>query len=122
MPGGDMGGMPGFGDLNGMMGGMMGGMGGMGGMPGMGGMSGMRQSRSVDEIPPETQVVVYGLLSAPQHNGRQGMITSFVRDKGRYVVSLQSGESVSLKPDNFVQMASIEIIGIAKQPQLNGMK
>ena len=46
------------------------------------------------------RVVLGGLQGAPQHNGKEGRVESFVAQKGRYVVTLTSGETLSLKPDN----------------------
>jgi hypothetical protein len=46
------------------------------------------------------KVVLGGLQGAPHHNGKEGRVQSFVAEKGRYVVALTSGETLSLKPDN----------------------
>jgi hypothetical protein len=55
-------------------------------------------------LPRGCKVAVSGLHGAPQHNGKEGRVESFVRERGRYVVSVSSGETLSLKPDNLLTM------------------
>merc|ERR1719502_2297524 len=103
--GGGMGGIPpemlfGRGGMPGMSG--MGGMPGMmGGMPGMGGGRPQRRERErPDVIPGGTAVTVRGLVGAAQHNGKRGKVAQFDDDAGRYVVQLEDGEALRIKPEN----------------------
>lgn len=50
--------------------------------------------------PAGTVVTVTGLKNAAQHNGKRGTVRSFIEEKGRYLVRLDDGEAVRLKPDN----------------------
>jgi hypothetical protein len=45
-------------------------------------------------------VTVTGLKNAAQHNGKRGTVRSFNEEKGRYLVRLDDGEAIRLKPDN----------------------
>ena len=49
------------------------------------------------------RVVVNGLSSKPELNGRGGTAISFDDGKGRYSVRLDSGETLALKPNNLQQ-------------------
>jgi len=127
--GGGKGGMGGMGMPGGMMfdmGGGMPGMGGMmGGMPGMMGKGGGKAAPSRPSIPqhamPEgTYVTIRGLTKADQHNGKVGKISGWDEQKGRYEVSVERDETLSLRPANLTQKCNVEIIGIESQPALNG--
>uniref|UniRef100_A0A7S1ID67 J domain-containing protein n=1 Tax=Eutreptiella gymnastica TaxID=73025 RepID=A0A7S1ID67_9EUGL len=130
---GPFGGMPfGMGGMGGKgmrfsFGGPMGGM-GMGGMPGMGGMGGMggrgrpRGPQRPDVIPAGTKVAIYGLQSAPHHNGKLASILEHDRNSGRYTVETQSGDNLALKPSNFTQVTAAVIRGLKSKPELNGKK
>ena len=50
--------------------------------------------------PAGTVVTVTGLKNAAQHNGKRGTVRTFSEEKGRYVVRLDDGEAIRLKPDN----------------------
>ena len=43
-------------------------------------------------LAPQTSVVVSGLVSASQHNGKSGVVLRYQSKKGRYAVELESGE------------------------------
>ena len=43
-------------------------------------------------LAPQTSVVVSGLVSASQHNGKSGVVLRYQPKKGRYAVELESGE------------------------------
>ena len=43
-------------------------------------------------LAPQTSVVVSGLVSASQHNGKSGVVLKYQSKKGRYAVELESGE------------------------------
>jgi hypothetical protein len=56
------------------------------------------------------QVRVHGLIQAPQHNGRAGVVLSFVQETGRYRVKLnnegqQASKSLGLKPANLTLLS-----------------
>jgi len=51
-------------------------------------------------LPVSTCVVLDGLQSAPQHNGRWGTVLSIDEDAGRYVVQLEPALQLKVKPGN----------------------
>ena len=102
------------------MGGMPG-MAGMGGMPGMStGMRSQPQAPSFDTIPPGTVVSLKGLVNASDRNGDQGVVKQFNPSNGRYVVSLEDNETMSVKAANLLQHVHVKIHDISSQPELNG--
>lgn len=125
--GGMRGGMPG-GMHSGMPNGMFGGFGGpdmFGGMqPDMfGGAHNARQS----SVPPPpyclskgTRVVIHGLTTASEHNGKSGTVVCWDAQRSRYQVQCESGEIVSLRAQNLAQRCRVEIIGIQSKPEMNG--
>jgi len=123
---GGMGGMPGgVPDIMAqMMGGGIGGISGMGGMPGgMNGMGGGRRRRTPERpelLPDGTAVLVRGLTGAMQHNGKQGSVAEWDAAAGRYVIILEDGEALRIKPDNLLQPAAAEVTGMVSKPELNG--
>lgn len=127
----------GFGGFSSSMGdanGMPGGFGGFGGMSG--GFDDMEsifqgfsagqpfQRRSMGRMPPYalpigTAVVIRGLKSSPQHNGKTGQIKGFDGSRNRYQVSIEDA-ILELKPVNLTQQCSIEVVGLEAKPELNG--
>lgn len=106
-----------------------------GGMPGMfggpmggkGGGKGKAKPRQAEPmptwaLPKTTRVIVRGLKSAAEHNGRQGSIVGWSADKARYEVECDDETTLSLRPGNVTQCADVEITGIESQPELNGQK
>merc|ERR1712014_535666 len=68
-----------------------------------------------------TRVVIRGLNSAPEHNGKTGTINGFDAARIRYEVVVEgSREVLSLRPQNLTQQCSIEVIGLLSKPELNG--
>ena len=53
-----------------------------------------------------TPVVVAGLRSAAQHNGKAGHVVGYDADSGRYMVKLADGSNVSIQPANAVAGAA----------------
>jgi hypothetical protein len=47
-----------------------------------------------------TDVLVQGLVTNPEHNGKHGHVLSFNEGRGRYVVALDDGKTLSLKAEN----------------------
>mmetsp|Transcript_36785 Transcript_36785/g.93747 ORF Transcript_36785/g.93747 Transcript_36785/m.93747 type:complete len:374 (+) Transcript_36785:27-1148(+) len=128
MPAGLPPGMAGlFGGMSGMNG--MGGMGGMGGVgfPGMAGMGkGGGKGRAALAPPPQhaapigTLVVLRGLQSAQEHNGKTGKVKGFDEGKGRYSIELDDDTVLSLRPGNLTQQCRVKLVGIDSMPELNG--
>ena len=56
-----------------------------------------------------TRVRARGLVSAPQHNGCSGVVSSFDGSKQRYGVRLACGKVLSLRPACVLQMAEVEL-------------
>ena len=95
-------------------------------MGGMGGMGGMRRARSptspsrLDALAPGSVVVIQGLASQPQHNGSLGKVEAHNEARDRYVVELQDGKSLAIKPANVRQVvADAKVTGTTKD-ELNG--
>jgi len=65
-------------------------------------------------------VMVRSLEKATQHNGRLGKIVKFDDFSSRYTVLLEDGNTLSLRPDNFMQKCHIEVAGLTSKPELNG--
>merc|ERR1719174_354461 len=104
------------------MGGMPPGMfGGKGGMPG--GMNGSsRRPARFDEIPTGTKVVIQGLQSAPQHNGKEGAVQGYDAASQRYTIELPDGE-VALKTTRLtVVVDNCRVTGITSKTELNGSR
>jgi thioredoxin len=60
-------------------------------------------------IKPETSVVIRGLQSdsAKEHNGKSGLVKSYDKQKGRYVIQIDDAISLALKPTNFTQRLEV---------------
>merc|ERR1719198_520291 len=98
----------------------------MGGFPGMGSKGGgkggpaRRPPIPPHALPANTTVTLRGLKKVQEHNGKTGKITGWDAEKGRYEVTLEREETLSLRPSNLTQRCSFEIRGIESQPALNG--
>merc|ERR1719428_2715348 len=98
------------------------GMFGKGGMPGGMNGSSRRQAR-FDEIPTGKKVVIQGLQSAPQHNGKEGAVQNYDPSSQRYTIELQDGDSVALKTARLTVMVdNCRVTGITSKPELNGSR
>merc|ERR1719272_384564 len=112
--------------MQGMGGGMGGGMPGgidiasMFGKAGGGKGAPRRAPIPAHALPEGTYVTIRGLAKAQEHNGKTGKIAGWDEQKGRYEVSLERDETLSLRPGNLSQKCNVEITGIESQPTLNG--
>merc|ERR1712151_1366446 len=102
----------------------MGGMHGMGGMADMHGMGNMGAHSHPTSQPSfamkrGTAVVVHGLASKPEHNGKTARILKFDESRSRYDVDID-GATLSLRPQNLTQQCSVEVVGLESKPELNG--
>jgi len=88
----------------------------------MGGMPKRRRCNAPAYAHPSgTKVVIHGLVSAPQHNGKSGTVTGFDDARGRYQVEVDDNEaSLSLRPQCLTQRCAVEIDGLTNKPELNG--
>merc|ERR1719197_754242 len=104
------------------MGGMPAGMFGKGGMPGGMSHGSSRRAPRFDEIPTGTKVVIQGLQSAPQHNGKEGAVQAYDASSQRYTIELPDGE-VALKTARLTIMVdNCRVTGITSKPELNGSR
>ncbi len=72
-------------------------------------------------IPLGTAVSLRGLISAGNRNGDRGVITQYYPTTQRYLVELgETGETLSVKPENILQHIQVKIHSIKSQPDLNG--
>lgn len=68
-----------------------------------------------------TKVIIRGLQSAPQHNGKEGVIISFEPYTSRYLVRLKADEgTLSVRAENVMQALGVEVVGLESRPELNG--
>ena len=117
------------------------GMAGMPGMSSMGGVGGIdiseifmsmgmpggatssrsrRRPREPCTIPAGHQVVIHGLSSSPEHNGKNGMVRGFEQQRGRYEVQLDDGSTISVRPENLTQLCEVSVHALTSRPELNG--
>jgi len=91
---------------------------GMGGMPHK-----HRGGNSVPSyvLPNGTNIVIRGLTSAPEHNGKSGMILGFDETRGRYQVKMEGNSfALALRPQCIMQRCTVEVDGLENKPELNG--
>lgn len=69
-----------------------------------------------------TQVVIHGLASKPEHNGKTGKVRNWTSAKGRYEVSLNCGGVISLRPQNLTQLCHVTVTQLVEKPELNGKR
>lgn len=64
---------------------------------------------------------VTGMVSKPELNGQKGTVRDYDASKGRYVVSMQNGVALALKPENLIlpKGARAKVVGLVSQPQWN---
>ena len=70
-----------------------------------------------------TIVSLKDLSSKPEYNGDRGVIRKYDAQKKRYLVELEdseSGETLSVKPENLLQHVHVKLHDIQSQPELNG--
>lgn len=67
-----------------------------------------------------TPVVIHGLTSKTDHNGKSGTVREWNAGKGRYEVMLNCGGALFLQPRNVTQLCHIKVTGHEEQPELNG--
>jgi len=80
-----------------------------------------RRNTPVYALPSGTKVVISGLVSAPQHNGKSGTVVGFDDVRDRYQVEVEENEaSLSLRPQCLTQRCAVEIDGLTSKPELNG--
>jgi len=80
-----------------------------------------RREQPAYALPVGTPVVIRGLVSAAQHNGKTGSVVAFDEVRLRYQVQVENSESIiSVRPQNLTQQCSIEVIGLENKPELNG--
>eukprot|EP00667_Euglena_gracilis_P009774 EG_transcript_9937 len=60
-------------------------------------------------LAPHTRVLLVGLKSAAQHNGKTGLVEGVSGD--RYTVTLDDGSSLNVRPPNVVQMPKVRLLG-----------
>merc|ERR1712130_443159 len=70
-----------------------------------------------------TTVVIGGLKSSGEYNGRQARVVSFSPDQERYTVQFQNGATISVKRANLQQLVEgICINGLKSRSDLNGTR
>lgn len=68
-------------------------------------------------VPPPASILAAGarvlardLVSAPQHNGREGTVRGYDAASGRYDVRMADGARLSVKPANLLQSVGVEVV------------
>jgi hypothetical protein len=89
---------------------------------GGGSMHPQPEPERVDVIPPSTRVRVRGLVSASEHNGKDGEVESF--DGARYTVRTDDGSTrLRVRPENCQQLLlDVRLVGLVSAPELNGQR
>lgn len=65
-------------------------------------------------------MIVRGLQSKPQLNGKTGTVDTYVHAKDRYNVKINGEGSMALKPDNLVQQVPFLTLHNVSKTELNG--
>lgn len=79
------------------------------------------QQGSFNQIRSGSQIVIQDLVNSQHLNGQRGRVQRIDQQTGRYLIQLNSNNvTISLKPENILQILSIKILGLVSQPQLNG--
>eukprot|EP01051_Picozoa_sp_SAG22_P003786 SAG22_NODE_188_length_15821_cov_38.313319_22_plen_230_part_00 len=74
-----------------------------------------------DRLPPGTAVLIQGLSAAAEHNGKAGTVAGFDPASGRYIVKLESGRLLRLRPGSCQQVVpAAELVALRSRPELNG--
>merc|ERR1712110_303462 len=73
-------------------------------------------------MPPGTAVVIRGLESKPEFNGKSVKVRDWNEARNRYEVRLQDGSALSLRRGNLTQQCCIKVVSFAEKPELNGKK
>jgi len=73
-------------------------------------------------LPIGTSVIIHGLSTAPEHNGKMGRVRGFDPAKSRYEVGLGEESCLSLKARNLTQQCKVVLRGIESKPALNGQQ
>ena len=68
----------------------------------------------VHTISAGTRVLVQRLVAKPEHNGKRARVLSFDKRSGRYMVALDDGKELSLKPE-CVARAGCAAVGCASE-------
>lgn len=66
-----------------------------------------------------TRVVLHG-LTASARNGSVGRVAGWDAARGRYLINLDEGPDISVRPGNLMRRSRVEIVGFDKAPRLNG--
>ena len=70
-------------------------------------------------LAPQTSVIVSGLVSASQHNGKNALVLRYEPKKGRYAVELETGERKSLTTNiSAFAAANRRGLGMSERAQL----
>ncbi|CAK0852086.1 unnamed protein product [Prorocentrum cordatum] len=73
------------------------------------------------ELPAGLRVRIRGLTGAAEHNGVEGVIKGYSREKGRYVVDLDDGDrSLSLRAANLLQLLPLRVRAADEGHACNG--
>lgn len=78
--------------------------------------------KKVDVISNGKQVMIYGLKSKSEYNGKSGTIVGYSRDSNRYQVKLDNGSVINILRNNFQQIVkNIELMELVSKNSLNGV-
>jgi len=67
-----------------------------------------------------TSVVIHGLTSKTEHNGKSATVHEWNGQKRRYEVKLTCGDIISLRPHNITQLGNVRVAGHENHHELNG--
>ena len=70
-----------------------------------------------------TAMVIQGLQSAPQWNGRRGIVQEFDAEKGRYILNIKGrAKPLGLKPNCCRLAATVDAVNILPDPELVALR
>ena len=72
-------------------------------------------------LPDGSRVILRGLQYESEHNGKEGVISSFEPHACRYLVRFGAGSILSIRPRNLLQSLVIQIVDLESRPTLNGL-
>lgn len=71
-------------------------------------------------VPVGKSIVIHGLTTKTEHNGKSATVRDWNAEKGRYQVALNCGFVISVRPQNITQLCHVQAVGHENQPEING--
>jgi len=75
-----------------------------------------------DKINTNNKILVHGLINSSHQNNKLGVVKNYDIRRNRYIVKLDNGSIISLKPDNVKEIVQFTIVGLKNRINLNNQK